>query len=360
MVRMTFPPTFQCFTTSGGARVYRLPLEAFPNFWAYAYLVLADGYRVLIDCGSGNDVSRASFEAALAQVNQQSDRPVRYEDLTHILITHGHIDHFSGLVFLRERTKALVGVHELDLHTLSRHEERLAVISHRLGVFLSEAGVETEPREQMLRMHKFTKAIYHSLPVDFTYEAEGMKVGPFEMLHVPGHCPGHVVIRLDDIVFSGDHVLAGMTTHQSPEQLIPYNGLGHYLESLSRFERWADGASVILGGHNAPIEDLSGRIAAIRRHIKERLQQTFEFLAGAHSIVEVAEKLYGRMGGYNALLVTEKAGAYVEYLYQRGMLEIVNMNEMEESAQPVTIRYCSSNHLASSEILVQEVKHVFV
>lgn len=360
MVSKAFPPTFQYFTTSGGARVYRLPLEAFPNFWAYAYLVLVGDYRVLIDCGSGNDISSASLEATLAQVNRQSERPVKFEDLTHILITHGHIDHFSGLVFLCERTKALVGVHEFDLHTLSRHEERLAVISHRLGVFLSEAGVEAEPREQMLRMHKFTKAIYHSLPVDFTYETEGMRVGPFEMIHVPGHCPGHVAIRLDDIVFSGDHVLAGMTTHQSPEQLISYNGLGHYLESLSSFERWAVGARVILGGHNAPIENLPGRIAAIRHHINERLQTVFEFLAEGHTIVEVAEKLYGRMGGYYALLVTEKAGAYVEYLYQRGMLEIVNLNEMEESAQPVTIRYRRSNHSASSEILVQEVKHVFV
>jgi glyoxylase-like metal-dependent hydrolase (beta-lactamase superfamily II) len=349
---MVFPPTFQSFTTSGGAQVYRLPLEAFPNFWAYAYLVLAGDYRVLIDCGSGNEVSSASLEAALAQVNQQTDRPIRLEDLTHILITHGHIDHFSGLVFLRERTKALVGVHELDLHTLSHHEERLAVISHRLGVFLGEAGVEAEQREQMLRMYKFTKAIYHSLPVDFTYEAEGMKVGPFEMIHVPGHCPGHVAIRLDDIVFSGDHVLAGMTTHQSPEQLIPYNGLGHYLASLSSLERWAAGARLILGGHNAPIEDLHGRIAAIRHHITERLQSTLEFLAEPHTIAEVAVSLYGSMGGYNALLVTEKAGAYVEYLYQRGMLEIANLNEMDESAQPVAIRYRRSKHSASSEILI--------
>ena len=54
--------SFQRFETSGGAHVFRLPVEAFPNFWAYAYLVLTDDLRVLIDTGSGSDQSIASLD----------------------------------------------------------------------------------------------------------------------------------------------------------------------------------------------------------------------------------------------------------------------------------------------------------
>ena len=36
------PHTFAKFTTKQGARIYRIPMEAFPNFWVYAYLVFVD------------------------------------------------------------------------------------------------------------------------------------------------------------------------------------------------------------------------------------------------------------------------------------------------------------------------------
>ncbi len=355
---MAVSPAFQSFSTSGGARIFRLPLEAFPGFWAYAYLVLMGDYTVLIDCGSGSEVSNAGLETGLRQVSQETGRQIGPVDLTHILVTHGHIDHFGGLVYLCERTKAVIGVHELDLQTVARHEERLVVVSHRLEEYLVEAGVDTEIRRQMLMMYKFTKAIYHSCPVDFTYATPEMKYGPFEMLHVPGHCPGHVAIRLHDFVFSGDHILEGMTTHQSPEVLTAYTGVGHYLESLEQFETWA-GSALILGGHNNPVRDVPGRVLAIRQHITGRLKQTLKFLSKPHTVSEIAEQLYGNIGGYNGLLVMEKAGAYVEYLYQRGKLEIDNMNELEETIQPVPIYYRQTDGL-SQRYPNKESAHVFI
>ena len=45
--------TFKQFATAQGARIYRIPMQAFPNFWVYAYLVFVDGMTVLVDTGSG-------------------------------------------------------------------------------------------------------------------------------------------------------------------------------------------------------------------------------------------------------------------------------------------------------------------
>ena len=45
------------------------------------------------------------------------------------------------------------------------------------------------------------------------------------------------------------------------------------------------------------------------------------------------------MNGYNALLVVEKIGAYIEYLVQRGLVEIVNPSELEDDPQ-AAIKYC--------------------
>ncbi len=331
--------SFKTFETSAGAQIFRFPLNVFPDFWAYAYLVLVDDLIVLIDTGSGFGNSNAHLEAGFDQAGNASGRKIRLEDLTHILITHGHIDHFGGLVFLRERTKALVGVHELDLGILTNYEQRLAIAEKRLRTYLVEAGVNGDRVEDFLNLYRVNKALFHSLEVDFTYEARHMRLEPFEMLHVPGHCAGHVVIRLHDILFSGDQVLARITPHQSPESLTLSTGLGHYLDSLNLLERWAGKPSLTLAGHDDPIPDLPARLAEIRSAHAVRLDRTMQFLTDAHTILEVSKELFGHVTGYNSLLAIEEAGAHVEYLYQRGLLRIDNMDAIENSKKPLITFY---------------------
>ena len=104
---------FTFFETSGGGKVHGLPLEVFPNFWAYAYIVHQDEYCVLIDAGSGTEKSHQDLLEGLQKVGMQA------MDLTHILLTHAHIDHFGGLSPLRSITQAKIGVHELDLQAVN-------------------------------------------------------------------------------------------------------------------------------------------------------------------------------------------------------------------------------------------------
>jgi glyoxylase-like metal-dependent hydrolase (beta-lactamase superfamily II) len=243
------------------------------------------------------------------------------------------------LAYICERTGAKIGVHELDLRNLTNYEERLLVVSHRLDEYLIEAGVSEKGRKDLLEMYLITKSLFHSVRVDFTYEAAGMRVGPFEMLHVPGHCPGAVVIRLHDILFSGDHVLNETSPHQSPEQLTLSTGLDHYLKSLEALRRWAPDVRLALGGHKEPISNLPCRIAEICNLHADRLQKVLAILQQPHTIVEVGRLLFGESHGYNALLAVEEAGAHVEYLYQRGLLEIENLEEITRSPTPVPIRY---------------------
>ena len=356
---MNQPQGFQKFITSGGSEIFRLPLEAFPKFWVYAYLVRSGEYLVLVDTGSGSELSNKGILEGFSRVSAEIGEEIKVKDLTHILLTHGHIDHMGGVIFLKENTQAPIGVHELDVQSISHHEERLMMISIHLSNYLCEAGVPKEERAQLLQLHKFTKAFFHSVPVDFTYQQEGMELGPFRMLHLPGHCPGQVAIRLDDFIFCGDHILSNITPHQSPERLIPYSGLGHYLESLEKINQWADGNKLILPGHDLPIEDLQGRTKAIRESIKKRLNQCMDFLVDSHSISDLTKNLYGNIAGYNSLLVFEKTGAYVEYLYQHGLLEITNLDELEETNQ-ITLEYRRVREKTNSVNLPKEKTYVFV
>ena len=343
----------QRFQTAGGAQVFQLPLRLFPGMGSFApmqgyvYLALVDDtdglYRVLIDAGSGLGDSNPDLEAGLQAVSTLIGQPIHLSDLTHILITHAHIDHFGGLTYLESRTPAKIGIHELDLRVLTNYEERLTLVARRLGQFLIEAGVPQEQRQNLIGLYQLSKRVFHSVRVDFTYEAIGMRLGPFEMLHTPGHCAGHVVIRLHDILFSGDHVLHNISPHQSPEHLTLSTGLDHYLKSLQKLRAWVDRASppirLTLGGHQAPINDLNGRIDEIERLHRQRLEQTLQLMKQPRTIREVSQALFGEVHGYNVLLALEEAGAHVEYLYQRGLLGVENLQELEASEAPIAVRY---------------------
>ena len=333
---MSKPATFATFETAGGASIHRIPLEAFPNFWAYVYLVQREPYRVLIDTGSGMDTSHENLISGLAKAG------IRASDLTHILLTHAHIDHYGGLTKLRPLTTAKIGCHDLDLQTVAHHESHLAWMGRRLDSFLAETGLADETREQVLSIYRFSKVIYQSVPVDFTlrhalpgsqggaFEPIDMRLGPFEFVHLPGHCPGHMAIRLDDAVFCGDMVVEGVTPHLSPESIHPYSGLDHYLESLARLQHWAKDARFVLNGHDDVITDLPAQIEATEQNILRRMRKAVEALHHPLTIDEVCRAVYGETGGYQQLLTIEKTGAYVEYLYEHGMIRITNPNELEQ------------------------------
>ena len=340
-------PVVQRFESSQGARVYRMPLELLPGFWGFAHLVLSDGFRALIDTGIGFETSNAALDRGLSAVRTVYGEDAAWQRLTHVLVTHGHIDHHGGLRYVRGQTDAPVGVHELDRRVLTRYEERLRLMTHRLRVFLIEAGVDSQEQAAILDLYRVHKQMFSSVPVDFTYEAEGMRVGPLTLTHVPGHCPGQVVMQLDDILLVGDQVLSEISPHQSPESLSDNTGLGHYLESLERIRPLSPGTRWTLGGHQDPIQDLGARLDAIEALHRQRLQAVLELLSVPRTISEIAARLFPEVHGYNVLLALEETGAHVEYLAQRGQIGLENLKAID-GADPVPLRYVRADGAAPS------------
>jgi hypothetical protein len=175
---MSETAAYAVFKTSSGAQIHRIPLQAFPKFWAYVYVIRMDGANILIDSGSGTEVSHEDLLKGLRQAGLQPS------DLTHILLTHAHIDHYGGLSKLKPLTRAKIGCHELDLQTVSQHEARLALIGRRLASFLAETGLAEETRDSLLGIYRLAKSLYRSVTVDLAYESQNMQVGPLEMIHL--------------------------------------------------------------------------------------------------------------------------------------------------------------------------------
>lgn len=102
------------------------------------------------------------------------------EDVTHILLTHGHFDHIAAAAELRRATGAKVCIHGRDAHMLKSSRDSLAVM----------AGMRLQPCEADV-----------ILKGGETLDAADMDV---YVLHTPGHSGGSVCYIAENAMFSGD------------------------------------------------------------------------------------------------------------------------------------------------------------
>ena len=102
------------------------------------------------------------------------------------------------------------------------------------------------------------------------------------------------------------------------------------VEVYEKIRDWAQGTRLILNGHNDVITDLPARITATHKNLIRRMSKAIKALSEPLTIAEVCNVVYENPSGYNKLLTIEKAGAYIEYLYEHGMIEIVDSDEVEQ------------------------------
>lgn len=323
------------FEAENGVRIYRVPVRVFPALTANVYVVVAGDYTALVDTGSGLGESDGQLRSGVELLGDVWGERVSWAELRRVVITHAHIDHHGGLGLVRSLTDAPIAIHELDRRVLVHYEERLALTSARLSIFLRRAGVPEPRRSEFMRMYSWSKGVFRSVEVADVLHDGDLLDGIFRIHHVPGHCPGQVCLQIGDVLLTADHVLPHTSLFLSPESLTASTGIDHYLQSLSKVAA-IPGIRLALGGHEEPINDLYECIARIERQQRARIERVLLACAEPRTIAELTEALYPDIGGYDQLLAVQKMGAYIEYLDQRGQLAIANLDEVsaDEHAAP--------------------------
>jgi glyoxylase-like metal-dependent hydrolase (beta-lactamase superfamily II) len=110
-----------------------------------------------------------------------------------ILLTHGHLDHVGG-------AKALKGI--LDAERAAEGQAPVPIVGPDIAdAFLLEGVEEAQKAYNMAGMRNVT-------PDRYLVEGDTVSLGElnFEVLHVPGHTPGHIVFfeREARFAFVGD------------------------------------------------------------------------------------------------------------------------------------------------------------
>jgi glyoxylase-like metal-dependent hydrolase (beta-lactamase superfamily II) len=325
--------TVRKYVSSGGTTVYKLPVEAFPNHVTNCYLVMTEPIT-LLDTGSGWDQSNRELAAGFEKIGEQFGEKLTLRDVDRVIVTHGHIDHFGGVNFVIQESAADLCIHELDASVIQHFRERLVYSSANVHLFLRRSGLPKERVAALVQMNKWSKDTFQSRPVEVMFSEGPVLGGPLEAFHVPGHCPGQVCLKLDDILFTADHVLSNITPNQSPESITRYTGVGHYMESLRKI-RSVPGIRIGLGGHEDEMPELGARIDATLAFHDKRLNRTLELLDEPKTIAQTSMGLFGERMDYHILLAMLETGAHLEYLYEHGKLIVANIDAVEQD--PTTV-----------------------
>lgn len=212
--------------------------------------IVGRGEVAVIDPGPDLPEHLKALQAALAG-----------ERVTHVLVTHHHLDH-SPLAH------PLAKLHGAKVHGLPAP-----------APYASDAPALEEGGDDRFRP-------------DVTLADGDVLTGPgwtLETITTPGHTSNHVCFALkeENALFAGDHIMGWSTTVITP----PDGDMGDYFASLAKVR--ARNFDVLWPTHGAPVREVAPFIDAYVAHRRAREAQILDALAaGFTSIKAMVPSLY--------------------------------------------------------------------
>lgn len=221
------------------------------TFTGTGVFIIGSGDVAVIDPGPVDPLHEAALDAALEG-----------ESVTHVLVTHHHMDH-SPLA------SRLAAKHGVKVYAMS--------------------PADTPPEGGEVRMEAGDDASFRP---DLEVADGDVFSGPgwtLTALHTPGHTSNHVCYALqeENTLFSGDHVMGWSTSVVSP----PDGSMGDYIAQLERIR--AMDFAIIRPTHGPEITETGPFLDAYIEHRRARERQILaELAAGRTRIRDMVESMY--------------------------------------------------------------------
>ncbi|MCZ0812227.1 MBL fold metallo-hydrolase [Roseovarius sp. EGI FJ00037] len=188
--------------------------------------------------------------------------------ITHILVTHAHLDHSPLAARLAEETGARVHAYG------GAQDGRSAVMKRLAASGLGDGGEGID--------HGFRPDI--RLADGESVEGAGWRI---TALWTPGHLGNHLCFQSRDAIFSGDLVMGWASSLVSP----PDGDLTDFMASCQRLK--SVGAQIFHSGHGAPIEDPLARLDWLIAHRRSREAAILkELRSGPATAQALADRIY--------------------------------------------------------------------
>jgi glyoxylase-like metal-dependent hydrolase (beta-lactamase superfamily II) len=318
---------------SGG--VYRIPLPLPGNALRAVniYAISGSDGITLIDAGWSLAEAFDALERGLAELD------AGLADVTSVLCTHYHPDHYTLAAELRRRTGCHVALGEDERHTLqSIIEGDQGAASFRDTLIRS--GV---PAGRLAELRPPGTAPLYDYPAGWLRDGDRPKAGGRELRAVatPGHTRGHLCFADEDagLLFAGDHVLPHITPSIGFTVIGGHEPLADYLDSLRRVRQRPDG--LLLPAHGPVTPSVHARADELLAHHDARLRQCADAVAaGARTVYEVALRVpwtrrgraLGELTPIDQFMAVHETRAHLALLAMRGQVSVTAGDVVDEYA----------------------------
>jgi glyoxylase-like metal-dependent hydrolase (beta-lactamase superfamily II) len=132
-----------------------------------------------------------------------------------------------------------------------------------------------------------------------------------EVIHTPGHAEDHVCFAVDDLLFTGDHIMGGST--------VVVSDLADYLASLRKVQGtdWAR----IYPGHGPEIDNPAATISEYLEHRLDRERQILDAMErGARSVGSIVEIVYADVDSELHPVAAHSVAAHLTKLQRDGLV----------------------------------------
>ena len=250
------------------------------TFYGTGTYIVGDRRVAVIDPGPDHPEHLRALRAALEG-----------RELTHLVITHTHLDHSPAAATLRE---------EFGVPTFGYGPHGAGQTTAPLEGESVEEGADTD----------FTPD--HRLVDGDLVEGDGWTL---EAVHTPGHTSNHLCygLREENVLFTGDHVMGWSTTVVSP----PDGDMGKYMESLERLRHRPE--HTCWPTHGDAIRNPGEYIPQLLAHRRERERQVLLCLQkGLHSVGDMVARMYQDVPTYLHPAAARSVLAHLIWLCERG------------------------------------------
>ena len=241
--------------------------------------IIGSGEVAVIDPGPADPAHIAAILAALPD-----------ERISHILVTHTHMDHSPGCQLLQAQCDA--PTYAYGPHGAGKLAE---------GIEVEEGGdMEFDPDHRVGDGEVLSAA-------DWSVEC----------VYTPGHTSNHLCFAYQQAkaLFTGDHVMGWSTSIISP----PDGDMASYMASLDKLLHRDD--EVYWPTHGPAIEDPKGHVRAFIAHREEREAQILRCIDdGVGLINDMVPLMYKDTPEFMYPAAARSVFAAVEYMVQRGDL----------------------------------------
>lgn len=247
-------------------------------------------------------------------------------DINRLIVTHAHIDHYGLAGRLMELSGAELWMHQAtDLDCEKYRHPDTAEMRKRdtyadHGVPEDElAAVSSGLNDWLPYLHSVVEAS-RRLSGGETFTAGSRELS---VVHTPGHSLGHICLWSpgDGLLFSGDHVLGGLTPPVTFERGFDANPLESYLASLTLVRDLRP--QLVLPGHGKAFGEGARRVDSLLRTKQRRLDQVLGMIESRPCTVsQIAEHLVAHtLVPHQRTKALAETLAYIGCLRYRGLVE---------------------------------------